>query len=52
MNAFMRPQVAQDLQLPEPPEGPRPAWMAKRPAGIRMSSAVRRCRERLPVRLY
>ena len=35
MNAFMRLQVAQDVQLPEPPDGPRPAWMAKRPAGIR-----------------
>jgi pimeloyl-ACP methyl ester carboxylesterase len=35
MNAFMRLQVAQDVQLPEPPEGPPPPWMAKRPAGIR-----------------
>jgi hypothetical protein len=52
MNAFMRLQVAQDLQLPEPPEGPRPASMAKRPAGIRMSSAVRRCKELLRVRLF
>ncbi len=35
MNAFMRLQVAQDVQLPEPPVGPPPAWMAMRPAGIR-----------------
>src|SRR4249920_1768750 len=35
LTAFMRLQVAQDVQLPEPPVGPPPAWMATRPAGIR-----------------
>lgn len=38
MNAIMRLQVAQDVQLHEPPEGPPPVWMAMRPAGIRVSS--------------
>jgi pimeloyl-ACP methyl ester carboxylesterase len=33
--AFMRLQVARDVRLPEPPGGPAPAWMARRPAGIR-----------------
>jgi pimeloyl-ACP methyl ester carboxylesterase len=33
--AFMRLQVASDVILPEPPAGKPPAWMAKRPAGIR-----------------
>jgi len=33
--AFMRLQLAHDVELPTPPEGPAPAWMAKRPAGIR-----------------
>lgn len=34
MSAFMRLQVAADVELPPPPEGPAPPWMAKRPAGI------------------
>lgn len=34
MSAFMRLQVAGDVVLPEPPGGPPPPWMAKRPAGI------------------
>jgi pimeloyl-ACP methyl ester carboxylesterase len=34
MAAFMRLQVAPDVTLPAPPDGPPPAWMAKRPAGI------------------
>src|SRR4051794_16152342 len=33
--AFMRLQVAEDVELPPPPEGAPPPWMAKRPAGIR-----------------
>jgi len=33
--AFMRLQVADDVILPPPPAGDPPAWMAKRPAGIR-----------------
>ena len=32
--AFMRLQVAADVVLPPPPDGPSPPWMAKRPAGI------------------
>ena len=32
--AFLRLQVAADVVLPPPPDGPPPAWMAKRPAGI------------------
>ena len=34
MPAFMRLQVAPDVTLAEPPGGPPPPWMAKRPAGI------------------
>ena len=34
MAAFMRLQVAPDVALPAPPEGPPPPWMVKRPAGI------------------
>ena len=34
MPAFMRLQVADDVDLPPPPGGPPPPWMAKRPAGI------------------
>jgi pimeloyl-ACP methyl ester carboxylesterase len=34
MPAFMRLQVAPDVDLPPPPDGPPPSWMAKRPAGI------------------
>jgi len=33
--AFMRLQVAEDVELPPPAEGAPPPWMAKRPAGIR-----------------
>jgi pimeloyl-ACP methyl ester carboxylesterase len=32
---FQRLQVAPDVELPSQPPGPPPAWMAKRPAGIR-----------------
>jgi pimeloyl-ACP methyl ester carboxylesterase len=32
--AFMRLQVAADVDLPPPPDGPSPPWMAKRPSGI------------------
>ena len=32
--AFMRLQVAADVVLPPPPDGPSPAWLAKRPAGV------------------
>ncbi len=34
MPAFMRLQVAADVELPPPPDDPPPPWMAKRPAGI------------------
>ena len=34
MPAFMRLQVASDVVPSAPPDGPPPAWMAKRPAGI------------------
>jgi len=34
MSAFMRLQVADDVPLPVPPDGPPPPWMSKRPAGI------------------
>jgi pimeloyl-ACP methyl ester carboxylesterase len=34
MVAFMQLQVAADVVLPAPPDGPPPPWMAKRPAGI------------------
>jgi hypothetical protein len=40
LTAFMRLQVAQDVQLPEPPGGPPPPWMATRPAGMRAFLAV------------
>jgi hypothetical protein len=33
--AFLRLQLAPGVPLPSPPEGPPPAWMVKRPAGIR-----------------
>jgi pimeloyl-ACP methyl ester carboxylesterase len=32
--AFMRLQVAADVELPPAPDGPRPPWMETRPAGI------------------
>jgi pimeloyl-ACP methyl ester carboxylesterase len=32
--AFMQAQVAPDVELPGPPAGDPPAWMASRPAGI------------------
>ena len=35
MAAFQRLQLAPGVDPPRPPEGPPPAWMAKRPAGIR-----------------
>jgi len=34
MLAFMRLQVAADVELPPPPDEPPPPWMAKRPAGV------------------
>jgi pimeloyl-ACP methyl ester carboxylesterase len=34
MPAFMRLQVANDVDLPPPPDEPPPPWMSKRPAGI------------------
>lgn len=35
MPAFMRLQVRPEVDLPRPPSGPPPPWMAQRPAGIR-----------------
>jgi len=35
MAEFVRLQLAPDVEPPSPPEGPPPAWMEKRPAGIR-----------------
>lgn len=35
MAGFQRLQLAAGVEPPQPPEGPPPAWMAKRPAGIR-----------------
>ena len=35
MAGFVRLQLAPGVEPPPPPEGPLPAWMAKRPAGIR-----------------
>jgi pimeloyl-ACP methyl ester carboxylesterase len=35
MAGFVRLQLAPGVEPPPPPEGPPPAWMAKRPAGIR-----------------
>jgi pimeloyl-ACP methyl ester carboxylesterase len=34
MPAFMKAQVAPGVELPPPPSGPAPDWMALRPAGI------------------
>lgn len=34
MRAFMRLQVSPAVELPPPPDGPAPLWMASRPAGI------------------
>jgi pimeloyl-ACP methyl ester carboxylesterase len=34
MPAFMRVQLAPGVPLPPPPDGPPPAWMATRPAGL------------------
>jgi pimeloyl-ACP methyl ester carboxylesterase len=43
--AFMRLQVAEDVELSPLPDGPPPEWMAKRPAGIRaFIAALRACR--------
>lgn len=35
MAGFVRLQLAPDVELPPPAEGEPPAWMAKRPAGLR-----------------
>ena len=35
MAGFVRMQLAPGVEPPPPPEGPPPAWMARRPAGIR-----------------
>jgi pimeloyl-ACP methyl ester carboxylesterase len=35
MAGFMRLQLAPEVEPPLPPEGSPPAWMAKRPAGLR-----------------
>jgi hypothetical protein len=35
MAEFVRLQLAPGVEPPPPPDGPPPAWMAKRPAGIR-----------------
>jgi pimeloyl-ACP methyl ester carboxylesterase len=35
MAGFVRLQLAPGVEPPPPPEGPPPAWMAKRPAGLR-----------------
>ena len=35
MAGFVRLQLAPGVEAPPPPEGPPPAWMAKRPAGVR-----------------
>jgi pimeloyl-ACP methyl ester carboxylesterase len=34
MAAFLRAQVNPGVDLPPPPPGPQPPWMAKRPAGV------------------
>ena len=34
MAGFQRLQLAAGVEPPQPPDGPPPAWMAKRPAGI------------------
>jgi pimeloyl-ACP methyl ester carboxylesterase len=34
MRAFMKLQVSAAVELPPPPEGPPPDWMARRPAGM------------------
>jgi pimeloyl-ACP methyl ester carboxylesterase len=34
MRAFMQLQVGPLVQLPSPPDGPQPGWMATRPAGV------------------
>jgi pimeloyl-ACP methyl ester carboxylesterase len=35
MAGFLRLQLAPGVEPPPPPDGPPPAWMAKRPAGLR-----------------
>ena len=35
MAGFLRLQLASGVEPPAAPEGPRPPWMAKRPAGLR-----------------
>lgn len=42
MLAFMRLQVAADVELPPPPDEPPPAWMATRPAGVEAFSRALR----------
>jgi hypothetical protein len=34
MPAFMRANLRAGVELPQPPPGPTPPWMAKRPAGL------------------
>jgi len=34
MLAFLRAQLKPGVELPPPPPGPQPAWMARRPAGV------------------
>ena len=43
MPAFMRLAVKPGVQLPAPPPGDPPPWMAKRPAGIRAYTAAFGC---------
>ena len=38
--AFLRAQVAAGVELPAPPPGPQPEWMALRPAGLRAFMAA------------
>jgi pimeloyl-ACP methyl ester carboxylesterase len=47
MRAFMELQVSPTAELPAPPEGPPPAWMAVRPAGIDAFLAALERHERL-----
>jgi pimeloyl-ACP methyl ester carboxylesterase len=45
MPAFVRTQLAPDVEPPPPPPGPTPPWMARRPAGLRaIAGAFDRCR--------
>ncbi|MPZ50112.1 MAG: alpha/beta fold hydrolase [Dehalococcoidia bacterium] len=40
MRAFMQMQLAPGVDLPAPPPGPAPGWMALRPAGIAAFTAA------------